>query len=430
MPPDRKVSSSFQRQLGVLNTGRVLGVAAFLTLPVALFASKGLAPLYIVTALIILTLSNNRRHLHLLFPLPLSGFLATFILLAGVSAWWSIAPSSSLRSALNIGLSGFGGLVLAASAVRLEKSQRVFFEKALIVGGTLGLFLIMFEQSSDWILTRWLFQMKGQSVQYKTTMALVFNPGMTISVLYIWPWLLIIRKKLGPWSALLALVMALIAIFLSEAETPLLALVLGLVVASASLVSRKLVFGLFGALIVIGTVTAPLLPGALPDPETETSRYPTLSHSALHRLSIWRTAGERIAERPVFGFGMNATRHLYNESDKTKRFYDTDDPNKKSWFNNFEPIPLHVHNGVLQIWLELGAFGALLLLGVLLAVLKLVYQKIDDTVHSAFGLGMLTSGLFIFSASFGPWQSWWHSGLWLLACFMVATVNGREVKPD
>jgi len=38
------------------------------------------------------------------------------------------------------------------------------------------------------------------------------------------------------------------------------------------------------------------------------------------------------------------------------------------WSNVFEPIPLHVHNGILQIWLELGIGGALLLGAVLLSV--------------------------------------------------------------
>ena len=179
----------------------------------------------------------------------------------------------------------------------------------------------------------------------------------------------------------------------------------------------------------VGTISAPLLPGALPDPETQTSRYPSLSHSALHRLSIWRTAGERISERPVLGFGMNATRHLYDQSDKARRYYDTDDPNKKSWYNDFEPIPLHVHNGVLQIWLELGAIGALLFLATILAIVKIVYGKIENSFHSAMGLGMLSSAIFIFSASFGPWQSWWHSGLWLLAGIMVVAVNGSDSEP-
>ena len=414
------------QQYGPVNMGRLLGVAAFLTLPIALFASKGLAPLFIVTALMALALSDESRRIYLLFPRSLSMLVAAFASFAAISAIWSIDPGSSLRSTLIIGLTGFGGLVLVVCAARLEQSQREFFEKAIVAGGAAGLIIILFEHSTDWTLTRFMVQLKGGPTEETSKMAATFNAGMAICAIYFWPWLLVIQKKFGFWPMLSALCLAVLAMFMGSVETPLLAMVIGIVVAMGSYISRKKIFVLFATLIVMGTLSAPLLPGALPNPETETSRYPSLSHSALHRLSIWRTAGERISEHPVLGFGMNATRHLYDKSDRVKRIYDTDNPDKKSWYNNFEPIPLHTHNGILQIWLELGGVGALLFLAVLLAILKLAYERTSDKRSSAAALGMMTSVLFIYSASFGPWQSWWHAGLWLLAGFMVAIVKGGK----
>ncbi len=415
-----------QKRFGPIDAGLILGVTAFLILPIALFVSKGVAPLFVLSVVLVLALSLGQR-VRLSFPRSLSIVLAIFLLIATMSALWSINPGSSLSSALRLALTCVGGLVLAFSAARLENHQRDFFENALIAGGVFGFSLILFENSSEWILTRAMYRIIDVEVASLLTLAPVFNAGMAICALYAWPWLLVVKRRYGLSPTVSALVVALLAIFMSDAETPLAAMLIGLVVAAASIFFRRAVFGLLGVAMVVGVIGAPLVPLALPDPQADTSRYPHFSNSALHRLAIWRTAAERISEKPVFGFGMNATRHLYNNSDKSIRVFKTNEPGKKSWYNNFEPIPLHTHNGVLQIWLELGGLGALALLAVLLAVLSLIYRTLENKVDAAACLGFLASGLFIFSSSFGPWQSWWQGGLWLSTAFVIAALGG--VKP-
>jgi exopolysaccharide production protein ExoQ len=407
-----------------VNVGRVLGVIAFLTLPVALFMSKAGAPLFVLAAALSLVLTPNRRRL-LSFPFPLAWALFALVMIGGLSAIWSIEPGSSARSTIITGLTFFGGLVLINAVKYLDKAQRDFVEKALIRGGILAFAIILFEQASNWMLTRALLEMKGAQVFPQLSLAPVFNPGMSLFALYIWPMGLIANKRYGPWTMAAVLALALVVMSLSEAETPFLALMVGIIVATVAFFARRAMFIGFAMLVTVGVATAPLLPGALPDPETKTSSYPHFSHSALHRLSIWRTVGERISEKPVLGFGMNATRHLYSQADQTKRTYSTDDPNTKSWHNNFEPIPLHAHNGVLQIWLELGVLGGVALLAFLLAALHLIYRKLERCIGAAC-LGMMTSGLLIYSLSYSPWQSWWHCGLWLLAGFTVAIIDSGE----
>ena len=422
----RETDATSQKRFGRFDAGLILSITAFLILPIALFVSKGVAPLFVLSVVLVLALSLGSG-VRFSFPRSLSIVLAIFLLIAAMSALWSINPVSSLSSALRLALMCVGGLILAFAAGRLENQQRDFFENALIAGGVFGFSLILFENSSDWILTRALFRFIDVKESALLTLAPAFNAGMAICALYAWPWLLVVKRRYGLWPMVAALIVAVLAIFLSDAETPLVALLLGFVIATASIFFRRAVFGLLGVAMVVGVIGAPLLPLALPDPQVDTSRYPHFSHSALHRLSIWRTAAERISEKPVLGFGMNATRHLYNNSDKSIRAFNTSVAGEKSWYNNFEPIPLHTHNGVLQIWLELGGLGALALLAVLLAVLNLIYRTLENKVDAAASLGLLTSGLFIFSSSFGPWQSWWQGGLWLSTAFVIAALGG--VKP-
>ena len=235
-------------------------------------------------------------------------------------------------------------------------------------------------------------------------------------------WVIAIRKRYGTLAMAVALTISFAAISAGNADSPFLALGLGLIAAAGALISRKLLTRVFAPIIVLTVVAMPLLPGLLPNPETETRRVSFLSPSALHRLSIWNTAADRFTERPLLGIGMNATRSLYSDKDKIVRNYYTDDPNK-SWHNVFEPIPLHVHNGILQIWLELGIGGALLLVAAILSLLAKIRRDVDGPVMMAACIGLLTSATIIFSVSFGPWQNWWQAALWLTAGYMVAVQN-------
>ena len=238
-------------------------------------------------------------------------------------------------------------------------------------------------------------------------------------VLYIWPTMVAINRRLGTVYMTLSISVFFIAVTMGRADSPAIALGMGLVVAVAAIFSKRIIVYLVSVFVVVGIAAMPFLPETLPNPETETHRLSFLSPSALHRLSIWNTAAERLKEKPILGIGMNATRSLYGDKDKILREYYADVPDKK-WSNIFEPIPLHVHNGVLQIWLELGIGGAILLGAIILSLIRLILDNCQNPIWTAASLGLITSAIVIFSLSFGPWQSWWQATLWLSGGFMVA----------
>ncbi len=82
-----------------------------------------------------------------------------------------------------------------------------------------------------------------------------------------------------------------------------------------------------------------------------------------------------------------------------------------------ERIPLHPHNAPLQIWLELGGAGAVLMAALLgFLAINCNGPPLRRTVLGA----TLITAVVIASLSYGMWQGWWFAALWLLAAMAVA----------
>ncbi|MBE7217382.1 MAG: O-antigen ligase family protein [Caulobacteraceae bacterium] len=116
------------------------------------------------------------------------------------------------------------------------------------------------------------------------------------------------------------------------------------------------------------------------------------------RLEIWRFVAARIGERPLLGWGLDASR---------------------IWPGI---VPLHPHDGALQLWLELGAPGALmaaLVFGWLFSCLA--GERTRDPALAAAGAASAVAYVVIGALSFGIWQEWWLAlgalawAAWLLA---------------
>ena len=152
----------------VLSEGRVLGVAAFLALPIAAFAPRGMAPLLALSSFLLLGLTYRQAGslmaIFRQFPKPMVAVLGVFLVYATLSVFWSINPAGTMRSVLGIGLAFLGGLVVVSTAVRLTKTDQDFFERALVAGGLFGFGLIGFELLSDTAISRILITLKGGKV--------------------------------------------------------------------------------------------------------------------------------------------------------------------------------------------------------------------------------------------------------------------------
>jgi O-antigen ligase len=120
------------------------------------------------------------------------------------------------------------------------------------------------------------------------------------------------------------------------------------------------------------------------------------------RLGYWSHAVDWIQLRPLRGWGLDASRV-------------------------FGPgIKLHPHNEPLQVWLELGAIGALLAAafwGLALSGLSRAQSSLRAAATAA-----CASVYLLFGVNFGVWQEWWL-GLGALIA-MLSAMNARVAEAD
>jgi len=156
--------------------------------------------------------------------------------------------------------------------------------------------------------------------------------------------------------------------------------------------------------------------------------------SALHRIAIWNFAHEQWRERPILGWGLESSRDL---GAKRQVQYmagcavpggNADPPPTD------EALPLHPHSFIVQIWLELGAPGALAMAWLITHLSLRAWRAAPDRWGFAATTGFSVAAFTIASSSYGLWQSWWVAALVIggglaLLCGRVAS-RGNGAPPD
>lgn len=128
-----------------------------------------------------------------------------------------------------------------------------------------------------------------------------------------------------------------------------------------------------------------------------------VSLSWSQRMGYWRHAVAWIGDHPFRGWGLDSSRM-------------------------FGPgIKLHPHDAALQIWLELGAIGALAAAALWVAIfLGLGRDRRDPAMAAAAATGVVY--LTFDAVSFGVWQEWWLA-LGALACVACVALARHETSP-
>jgi O-antigen ligase len=126
---------------------------------------------------------------------------------------------------------------------------------------------------------------------------------------------------------------------------------------------------------------------------------PFVQKSWDERLDIWTFSAAKIVEKPWMGWGLDASRTFGSA------------------------ISLHTHDAAIQIWLELGAVGAVIVAAFWIGVwsaIELLARR--DRTAAAAAAGAATAYLAIGGLSFGVWQEWWLGlgAMAAVACICLA----------
>jgi O-antigen ligase len=395
--------------------GWVLSGVAVLMPPLAIFAPKGLALLLgLVASLVLLTGRKPSTAWFRLVP-TFVGLTAALVVWGFLSTVWSITPEHSLSMALRVGGINGSGLLLLGAARSLGDRDRDMITRAMIAGVAIALLLLLEERFSSGMLTSLIAHSRGGTSIPLTR----FDRGTVVLSLAVWP-------ALGsPQSAArrLALIgVAVTTVMLMASQAAMLAVLAGLASFCIALHRPRLVAAALGA----GTIVlAAALPIAAPDLQTTVAIHqnvPWLKTSGIHRLAIWRFTADRIAERPILGWGMDASRELPGGH------FDIGSELPATGLNpGAEALPLHPHNALLQWRVELGIPGTTLCLAIFGWVLLTIVSSLSS-IDRASALAFVTGALIIGLLSYGAWQEWWLSCLWLLAALHRAMIRTNEAE--
>ena len=401
--PSASAARGFNSQAYLLGVWILLAV---LTPAVGFVGARGFAPLVGLAGLLCLPLARPKT-------VELGGLILISLLLewALISAFWSPASyPHSLKEFFR-----FTGLHLA---------QQVLFCGALIVtarrftpqvagkaltwlGGGLMLLacVLLFESLTDAMLFRAGQRVLGQENNIAHwALRNVAQGGYALAVLF-WPTVLAFeadgrRRLMLAFAVLCAADMVLLHVA---------ALVVALLVSGAvfALVMWR---GRIAALACVAvamlqTLLIPWLMLGWTEGGLFQSVRTRLPASWAARVDIWSFTSTQMTQKPFFGWGLDASRTFQGH------------------------IPLHPHDGPLQLWFELGLPGALI--GAL--IWGFVFWRFAEAAPrqrrvAAAGCAVGAACLSIGAFSFGLWQEWW---ICLMAmAFAACVVLGRRLDVE
>ncbi|MGZ5985312.1 MAG: O-antigen ligase family protein [Caulobacteraceae bacterium] len=373
---------------------------AVLTPLVGFLGARGFAPAVGVAGLLCLPLVRLRTAD--MGGLILFGLLVEW---AVVSAFWSPAalPHDLKSFGRFTGLHLFQQLLFCGALIVTTRGLTpAGARKALtwVGGGLIALIaLLLFDSVTDAWLLGTLQAMAGQKSNIAHWALRTVAQGGYVLVMLFWP------VTVGLWTggrrrlAVAFAVGAILALVLLHVSAPL-----------AALLTSAAMFGLVAWLgrpaAVAGLVFAAAQSLAVPwlmrggaEGGVFQSLRPRLPPSWAARIDIWTFTSQRMAEKPLFGWGLDASRTFKGN------------------------IPLHPHDAPLQLWFELGAVGAVL--GAL--IWAFIFWRFAQAaprrpLYAAAGCATAWSAMVIGAFSFSLWQEWWIClvALGFAACAVLA----------
>lgn len=324
--------------------------------------------------------------------------LALLVIWGAVSASWSIVPNRSLLLALRLLGLFAAGLALAAAAPRLAQPQRLLW--LLLAGSALGIALAAADRMTGGQVNALLHNRgyrPAETNQVTIALAIIGLPAAAA----VWSR----SRPLGVAAALVVVA----AIGLSVDESARLGLILAVIIGALAYAHRRIVARVLVFLAVLFVILAPLTLPKLAHMPQVFDRVDDFKESAGHRLLIWSFVGNRIAEHPIFGWGLDSSRAIPGGGIVIR-------PPHETW------LPLHPHDAALQVWLELGAVGVL----PFVALLALLWYRVAGAawppLYGAAAAGSLATALTVGFLSYGVWQEWWLGTL-ALALFAVLALG-------
>ncbi len=328
-----------------------------------------------------------------------------------ISSIW--APDPGRAAELSIRLAVLGALAVCLVAVVRTVPREALPALGKVLGGAVVAMVLLFtlEGLAGGLVAR-LLRAPGEFGLHGHV-----GGGMAIPAIYVWAAVAVAATDLRrPAMAAILVAATAVPALLLDANAALVALPLAAAVwVAVRFGGRRTV----QALLALAMAAALFAPGLV---RVVTEQGQALIAEApaswRHRAIIWEFVADKIDEAPVLGAGFDASRAI-GRAEGREFSAGTD---------RMRLLPLHPHNGPLQIRLELGLPGVLLWIAMVTAVAREIWLRMPARPRwaSAAAAGF-SAWLFVFSVGFGAWQNWWLATAMLgLAWFALAERRESE----
>lgn len=381
----------------------VVNLFCFLLPPVAVLSSNAVVPLLTLFGLVA-GLRGWWESGHLPWPDRTIGIAIVALLLwMAVASLWTSDVARALVLVVRLGVLLLAGLVLLKFIWWRTTEERLKAARWLLYGFGLGVAIFLIEHFLDFPIYRFL---TGIDPSEPVNLSRL-NRAATSLAMLTWP--LAATTFLNPnrpWSRAASLAVAPV-VLVTESATAQIAILVGCLFVCVARLHFVLARRLLLVATLLGISVAPLIAHELY--EQGVTDWKILPPSAQHRIYIWNFVSDRIAEREAFGWGFDASRNIPN--------FGVPD----FWENGGDVVPLHPHNAALQVWLELGAAGTV----IVLAVLVLLWIRMDALPDPA---RIAAHGLYVTTLSaamtgYGIWQSQWIAAILAVAALIPLGVG-------
>lgn len=396
----------------------VLGGVLLVALPLAMWAANRSAPLVFgLAALAFLAATwaaeRNGGLVRSLAPAlrdPIGLALGGFLLWALVSLSWSHRPGPGLAMWGELALPIACGLVIAACGLFRARPALL---RALAIAIILAALLVVFELASG------LSQRIALGIGKQ--MIFVFNRPVITCIMLSAPaihglW----TRPASAFDRALAVLTALAVVwcaFASESGAGKLGLIVLIAGWAVTLLLPRLALAATMLAFVATLALAPVI-GQLADRAIPASLHAEMAQSHTRdRVDIWLSFGEAIRARPLLGSGFGSAAALQTHPVAAQ----VSEPRRLLLAVG------HPHSAPVQIWVETGVVGALLLgFAGLAFLLRLRGLPARDLAPR---LAVFAAAFAMASVGHGAWQGWWIAVLSAAAVWFLAArdLSDREV---
>lgn len=398
----------------------------FFSLPlVATFKGKGTVVLVLMLFLahakvLFLKRSVLKERFMTLVKNPIGLCALLFMAWSFISILWSPTPLKSFTSVLRYSSMVGVGFMLHTLMDLMEEKDRKSLTQAFYGG---FIFYMVF-----FLLEIYLYPLASNLYTKSPVFdKRLFIKGIVTLGLLFWPFALhLYRKCQAPLGKRLLWGVVILMILILKEARPSATYLAFFFAAGGTLLIRRFPKApyLFSMIITLFTLSAPWLFSHTIDVDHFHPKLRLLPKSYQHRLMIWHEMSKVALKKPLIGHGFDHATSLRGGK-RVAIFQEKSLIAKhKSW--NFTHIfASHPHNGVMQIWVELGLIGILLALGLLWALARHIANHRDPTAQP-FLFGLLIYYITINLVGFGLWQKWIGATV-ILALLCFRAIKNQKV---